>query len=125
MSIFMVISVMVPIMGNAFNEFTRVTNSQNAKKTQDSYNEEKGADDKLLKKSATETISECMTQENFDKPINEFTDDDLNDKVNLSKSKIEDGAPTVVGKGDDWRKKNFEEAEKRTKGSKPKGEQEA
>eukprot|EP00241_Pyramimonas_parkeae_P007346 CAMPEP_0114248642 /NCGR_PEP_ID=MMETSP0058-20121206/13688_1 /TAXON_ID=36894 /ORGANISM="Pyramimonas parkeae, CCMP726" /LENGTH=310 /DNA_ID=CAMNT_0001362075 /DNA_START=48 /DNA_END=980 /DNA_ORIENTATION=- len=97
----------------------------NAKKTQDSYNEEKGADDKLLKKSATETISECMTQENFDKPINEFTDDDLNDKVNLSKSKIEDGAPTVVGKGDDWRKKNFEEAEKRTKGSKPKGEQEA
>mmetsp|Transcript_47998 Transcript_47998/g.89450 ORF Transcript_47998/g.89450 Transcript_47998/m.89450 type:complete len:88 (+) Transcript_47998:876-1139(+) len=67
----------------------------------------------------------CFCQENFDKPINEFTDDDLNDKVNLSKSKIEDGAPTVVGKGDDWRKKNFEEAEKRTKGSKPKGEQEA
>ena len=69
-------------------------------------------------KSATQTISECMTQENFDKPINEFSDDDLNDKVNLSKSAIESAAPTVVGKGDDWRMKNFQEAEKREKAAK-------
>lgn len=86
---------------------------KNAQKTQDSYNEEKGSDDSLLEKSATETISECMTQENFDKPIDEFNDEDLDDKLNLSKSEIESGAPAVVGKGDDWRMKNFKEAEQR------------
>ena len=86
----------------------------NAKESQDSYNTEKGSDDKLLKKSATETISECMTQENFDKPISEYSDDDLNDKLNLGSTvSIESGAPVTEGKGDDWRKKNFEEAESR------------
>jgi hypothetical protein len=58
---------------------------QNAKESQEEYIKTQGTDDQLLKKSATQTISECMTQENFDKPINEFSDDDLNDKVNLSK----------------------------------------
>lgn len=58
---------------------------QNAKESAEEYIKAQGTDDKLLKKSATQTISECMTQENFDKPINEFSDDDLNDKVNLSK----------------------------------------
>jgi len=90
----------------------------NAKESAEEYIKEQGTDDKLLKKSATQTISECMTQENFDKPINEFSDDDLNDKVNLSKSAIEAGAPTVVGKGDDWRMKNFQEAEKREQAAK-------
>ena len=62
-----------------------VGGEQNAKESAEEYIKEQGTDDKLLKKSATQTISECMTQENFDKPINEFSDDDLNDKVNLSK----------------------------------------
>jgi len=87
---------------------------QNAKSSQDSYSEEKGTGKELLKQKATETIGECMTQENFDKPISEFSDDDLNDKINLSSKKgLESDAPTVVGKGDDWRMKNFQEAEAR------------
>lgn len=86
----------------------------NAKKNQESYTEEKGTDEQLLAQPATATIGECMTEENFDKPISEFSDDDLNDKVNLSaKEGLESGAPTVVGKGDDWRMKNFKEAEER------------
>jgi hypothetical protein len=47
---------------------------------------------------ATETIGECMTQENFDKPISEYSDDDLNDKINLSSNKgLESAAPTTEG----------------------------
>jgi len=87
---------------------------QNAQNNQDEYSKEKGTDEELLKQPATATIGECMTQENFDKPISEFSDDDLNDKLNLSaKEGLEAGAPSVVGKGDDWRMKNFKEAEAR------------
>jgi len=89
----------------------------NAKKSQDKYLEEdakKAEGKKMASQKATETIGECMTQENFDKPISEYSDDDLNDKINLSSNKgLESAAPTTEGKGDDWRKKNFQESEDR------------
>jgi len=97
----------------------------NAEKTQDSYNAEKGTDDKLLGQSATKTISECMTNENYEKDISQFSDDDLNDNINLSKSEIDSKAPEVVGKGDDWRMKNFKEAEAREAKAKKAAEEKA